>query len=180
MPSIETLQSKYNLSSELLSSWRKSVAALSVKDFYTSELHSDYPDRFIFLKGPDKDKILTKTGLDSIPKVYQKIFNYLVSSEEILPYALIMQNHYLYWLYVQEPQIVSDSRGIPHQLGCGVPIKNDECPHVISAQTAVVDLDDLDNLKDILHINYDYHIDQTGLWRVSIPDEITGSFNDDF
>ena len=61
-----------------------------------------------------------------------------------------------------------------------MPIKNDECPHVISAQTAVVDLDDLDNLKDILHINYDYHIDQTGLWRVSIPDEITGSFNDDF
>lgn len=48
MPSIETLQSKYNLSSELLSSWRKSVAALGVKDFYTSELHSDYPDRFIF------------------------------------------------------------------------------------------------------------------------------------
>lgn len=180
MPSIETLQNKYNLSSELLSSWRQSVTALGVKDFYTSELYSDYPDQFIFLKGPDKDKILTKTGLDSIPKVYQKIFDYLVSNEKILPYALIMQNHYLYWLYVQEPQIVTDTRGIPHNLGCGVPAKNEDLSSTISAQTAVIDLDDLTNWKNILHTNYDYHIDQKGLWRVDIPDEITGSFDDDF
>lgn len=178
MQSIETLQSKYNLSPELLSSWRQALDALSVTDFYTSELHSDYPDRFIFLKGPDKDKIITKTGLDSIPEVYQHIFDYLVSKEKKLPYALIMQNYYLYWLYVQESQIVTDGRRIPHQLGCGVPVKNNEYPHVISAQTAVVDLDYLDESQNILHVNYDYHIDQTGLWRVSIPDPLTGDFDD--
>lgn len=177
LPSIETLQSKYNLSSELLSSWRQSVSALGTKDFYTSELHSDYPDRFIFLAGPHKDGIRIKTGFDSIPEVYQKIFDYLISGEEVLPYALIMQNHYLYWLYVQEPQIVTDTRGIPHNLGCGVPAKNEELSSTISAQTAVVDLDDMDNWKNILHANYDYHIDQKGLWRVDIPDEITGDFN---
>ena len=42
MSSIEALQRKYNLSSELLSSWHQAVDALSVKDFYTSELQSDY------------------------------------------------------------------------------------------------------------------------------------------
>ena len=178
MSSIETLQSKYNLSSELLSSWHQAVDALDVKDFYTSELQSDYPDRFIFLSGPRKDGIIIKTGFDSIPEVYQNIFDYLVSEEKILPYALIMQNHYLYWLYVQEPHTVTDTRGIPHNLGCGVPAKNEDLSNTISAQTAVVDLDDLDNWKNILHVNYDYHIDQKGLWRVDIPDEITGDFND--
>lgn len=177
MPSIETLKNKYNLSSELLNSWHAALDTLNVKDFYTSELHSDYPNRFIYLKGPDKDKIIIKTGLDSIPKVYQQIFDYLVSKEKVLPYALVMQNHYLYWLYVQEPQVVTDTRGITHNLGCGVPVKNEECTHVISAQTAVVDLDDLDDPKDILHVNYDYHIDKDGLWRVDVPDEIIGDLN---
>ena len=177
MSSIETLQSKYNLSSELLSSWHQAVDALDVKDFYTSELQFDCPDRFIFLSGPHKDEIMTKTGFDSIPEVYQKIFDYLVSEEKILPYALVMQNHYLYWLYVQEPHTVTDTRGIPHNLGCGVPVKKDEYYHVISAQTAVVDLDDMNDWKYILHINYDYHIDQKGLWRVDIPDEVINGFD---
>lgn len=39
-------------------------------------------------------------------------------------------------------------------------------------QTAVVDLDDMNDWKNILHIDYDYHIDQKGLWRVDIPDEV--------
>lgn len=177
MSSIESLQSKYNLSSELLSSWHQAVDALDVKDFYTSELQSDYPDRFIFLSGPHKDGIIIKTGFDSIPEVYQKIFDYLVSQEKILPYALIMQSHYLYWLYVQEPHTVTDTRGITHNLGHGVPVKNDEYHHVISAQTAVVDLDDMNDWKNILHINYDYHIDQKGLWRVDIPDEVINGFD---
>lgn len=176
MPSIETLKNKYNLSSELLNSWREALNILGVKDFYMSELHSDYPDRFIFLVGPDKNKIITKTGLDSIPGVYQQIFDYLISQENVLPYALIMQNHYLYWLYVQKPQIVTDSRGVPHQLGCGVPAKNDEFSPIISAQTAVVDLDNLNNWKNMLHTSYDYHADEKGLWRVSLPDESTGDF----
>ena len=174
--SIAALQHKYNLNQNLIDNWHKALRSLSASDFYTSEIDFDYPDAINYVLGPMEDQILVKIGLNSIPTVYQPMFDYLTSKNE-LPYALVVQNHYLYWLYVQEEQVVTDNRGIPHKLGNGIPVYNREFNSVISANTAVVDLDDLNNWRNMIHVNYDYRVDETGLWRVSLPDDITGDNN---
>ncbi|MDB6232637.1 hypothetical protein [Lactobacillus amylovorus] len=81
MISIDDLKQKYNLNDDLIKDWHTALQTLGVSDFCVSELDADYPAEVSMLKHISQEKIITKTGLESIPKVYQWIFSYLVEKQ---------------------------------------------------------------------------------------------------
>ncbi len=169
MISIDDLKQKYNLNDDLIKDWHTALQTLGVSDFCVSELDADYPAEVSMLKHISQEKIITKTGLESIPKVYQWIFSYLVEKQHQLPYALIMQNDYLYWLYVQVPHTCHDTRSIPHALGNGVPRKDERYDNIVCAETALFDINEIKDKQynDLIENSFRYyHVNKDGIWRV--------------